>query len=515
MTQNNTTTEYNVIERNGQLQITLNTEILIPEDAPVRLTDAQLEELDYRKLYAAFSSKGRNPVTDPRVLFKVLAYCHQIHIYSNRQVVDACKNRIDVIWLLGDEPVPEQSTIARFRHRCAEEIEDLFYQYVNYLEEQGETDHEVVFIDGTKLESRAGRYTFCWRGTVEKNLVKVKEKVWKLTGLKTLSGLQKRLRSTKPTKLVFGKGKRKSREQREWEELDALRGRWEQYVEALEIMGDNRNSYSKTDPDATFMRLKEDHMRNGQLKPAYNVQIAVNSEYITGIEVFSDRTDYKTMEPFLRQTKKKHGKKYKKVTADAGFESLDNYLYLEEDGQISFIKPQNHDIAKTKKYRDQIGRAENMRYDPEADTYTCAMGRTLIMYRESKDKYSKHDVTVSHYRCENCTGCPLRTECCKAADPDKPKELRIRKQYLEKRAISEANISSEEGILLRVCRSIQVEGAFGLLKNDFGFRRFLTRGKRNVRTELFLLGMGFNLKKLWKKHQTGRLKTHLSVLDSA
>ena len=515
MTQNITNTEYNVVERNGQLKFTLNTEIIIPEDAPVRLTDAQLEELDYKRLYSAFSSKGRNPVTDPRVLFKVLAYANQIHIYSDRQIEDACRNRIDMIWLLNGESVPDHSTIARFKRRCAEEIEDLYYQYVNYLEKQGETDHEVVFIDGTKLESRAGRYTFCWRGTVEKNLSKVKQAVLKRTGLKTLLGLQKRQKHTKPDELVSGKGTRKSKEQREWEELETLREHWEKYAEALETLGEGRNSYSKTDPDATFMRMKEDHMRNGQLKPAYNVQIAVNSEYITGIEVFSNRTDYGTLEPFLRGIKKKHKKKYKKVTADAGFESLDNYLYLEENGQISFIKPQNHDIAQTKKFRSQIGRAENMIYNKDADTYTCAAGRMLRMYRESKDKYSKHDVVVSHYRCEDCTGCPRREECCKAADPEKPKELRIRKQYVEKRAISEANISTEEGIYLRICRSIQVEGAFGLLKNDFGFRRFLTRGKRNVRTELFLLGMGFNLKKLWKKRQTDRLKTHLSTLDTA
>ena len=515
MNKNITTTEYNVVERNGQLKVTLNTEKIIPEDAPVRLTDAQLEKLDYRRLYSAFSSKGRNPVTDPRVLFKVLAYSSEIHIYSNRQIVDACENRIDMIWLLDGEPVPDQSTIARFKQRCASEIEDLFYQYTRLLEEQGETDHEVVFIDGTKIESRAGRYTFCWRGSVEKNLEKVKQAVLAKTGLKTLLGLRKRLQNTKPAELVSGKGKHKSLEQREWEELESLRERWERYAEDLEIMGESRNSYSKTDRDATFMRMKEDHMRNGQLKPAYNVQIAVNSEYITGIEVFSNRTDYGTMEPFLRQLKKKHGKKYKKVTADAGYESLDNYLYLEENGQISFIKPQIHDTKETKKYRSQIGRAENMTYDADADTYICAMGKKLVMYRESKDRHSKHDVVVSHYRCENCAGCPRRAECCKAADWDKPKELRIRKQYEQKRAISEANIMTDEGILLRLCRSIQVEGAFGLLKNDFGFRRFLTRGKRNVRTELFLLGMGFNLKKLWKKRQAGRLKTHLSVLDSA
>lgn len=510
-----TTKEYTIVEREGQLKITLETEILIPKEAPVRLTDAQLEELDYSRLYRAFSSKGRNPVTDPRVLFKVLAYAHQIRIYSGRQIEDACRNRIDMIWLLNGEPTPDHCTITRFKKRCAEEIEDLFYQYTRQLEEQGETDHEAVFIDGTKIESRAGRYTFCWRGTVEKNLEKVKGKVLKATGLKTLSGLQNRLQKTRPSEFAAGKGKRKSPEQKSWEALDALRERWEQYEESLRIMGDGRNSYSKTDPDATFMRMKEDHMRNGQLKPGYNVQIAVNSEYITGIEVFSNRTDYGTLEPFLKEIEKKHGQKYQKITADAGYESLDNYLFLEENGQISFIKPQNHDVKKTKKFQSQIGRAENMEYDAESDAYVCAMGKTLSMYKESKDKNSKHDVTVSHYRCEDCKGCPRREECCKAADPEKPKEIRVRKQYEEKRAESEANITTEEGIFLRICRSIQVEGAFGLLKNDFGFRRFLTRGKRNVRTEIFLLGLGFNLKKLWKKQQAGRLKTHLSTLNSA
>ena len=516
MTQVKTQEQCNVVERNGQLVIALDVEKIIPENAPVRLADAQLEELDYRKLYEAYSPIGRNPATDPRVMFKVLAYtAEELHIYSDRQIEDACRNRVDVIWLLGDEPVPDHSTIARFKQRCAEEIEDLFYQYVRLLETKGETDHEVVFIDGTKLESRAGKYTFCWRGTVEKNLSKVKETVYGLTGLKSLQGLRKRLTNTKPAVYVSGKGRHKTQEQRDWERLDELRERWEQYAEALEIMGPDRNSYSKTDPDATFMRMKEDRMRNGQLKPGYNVQLAVNSEYITGIEAFSDRTDYGTLEPFLKELKKKHKKKYKKVTADAGYESLDNYLYLEENGQMSFIKPQDHDQRKTTKYRSQIGRMENMTYDEETDTYTCATGRTLSLYRESKDKYSKHDVTVSHYRCEDCTGCARRGECCKAKETDKPKEIRVRKQYKEKRAISEANISTEEGIYLRLCRSIQVEGAFGLLKYDFSFRRFFTRGKKNVRTELFLLALGFDLKKYWKKREAGRLQTHLSDLNTA
>ena len=132
-------------------------------------------------------------------------------------------------------------------------------------------------------------------------------------------------------------------------------------------MGEGRNSYSKTDPSATFMRMKEDHMRNGQLKPGYNVQIAVNSEYITGIEVFSDRTDYRTLKPFLRKLEQVHQASYEEVTADAGYESLDNYLYLEDNGQLCFIKPQNYEVKRRGSFRKQLGRIENMQYDAEED----------------------------------------------------------------------------------------------------------------------------------------------------
>ena len=494
--------------------ITLNTEKMIPEDAPVRLTDAQLEELDYRRLYRAFSPKGRKPVTDPRVMFKVLVFANQNRIYGSRQIEEVCRKHIDFIWLLNGEPIPDHSTITRFKKRCSKEIEDLFYQYTQFLERQGETDHEVVFIDGTKIESRAGRYTFCWRGSTEKALEKTKNAVKERTGLSTLQELSTLLGKSRPAVMVSGKGHPKTPEQKTWERLDHLRKQWENGLKSLEIMGPDRNSYAKTDPDATFMRMKEDHMRNGQLKPGYNVQIAVNSEYITGVEVFSNRNDHGTLEPFLRQLEKKHGKKYSKVTADAGYESMDNYLYLEENGQMSFIKPANHEQAKTKKFKSQIGRAENMCYDEKRDCYICAEGRTLSLKRESEDRKSRYGVMISHYRCENCSECPRRPECCQAADKEKQNEIRVRKLLKEKRARSEANITTEEGVFLRLCRSIQVEGAFGLLKNDFGFRRFLSTGKTNVRTELFLLAMGFNLKKLWKKRENGRLKTHLSTVKT-
>lgn len=509
--------QFTVSERHGQLVIALNEEYLLPENAPVRLTSAQLEELDYRKLYRAYSPRGRKSKVDPRVMFKVMVYGYQCGIYSSRKLEEACEYRIDFKWLLEGRKSPDHATFARFRTgRCGEVVEDLFYQYVKLLEKQGETDHETVFVDGTKLESSAGRYTFCWRGSVEKHLAKVRQKVFQLTGLKNRQALQEYLEQQREqVEFVRGKGKHKSEEQRRWEELDALCKRWEGYADSLKIMGESRNSYSKSDPDAAFMRMKDDHMRNGQLKPAYNVQIAVNSEYITGVEVFSNRTDFGTLVPFLKQLQQHHEARYEEVTADAGYESLENYLFLEANGQVSFIKPANYEAQKTKKFKQKIGRIENMAYDPEADCFTCAEGRKLPLRRENSELVDRHFVTTAHYRCESCKDCPRRSICCQAKDPEKPKEVTLKKTFWEKRAESQKNITTERGIYLRMCRSIQVEGAFALLKTDFGFRRFLTRGKQNVRTELFFLAMAFNLKKLWMKRENGRLKTHLSEIRIA
>ena len=504
-------------DRNGQVVFTLNSEIMLPEEAPVRLTSAQLEELDYRKLYEAYSSRGRKSVTDPRVLFKILVYGYQCGIYTTRKLEEACRYRIDFRWLLWDEPVPDHSTISRFRTgRCAEAVEDLFYQYVRYLEVQGETDHKTVFIDGTKLESRAGRYTFIWRKSVEKLLAKVKQKVYAATSLTSLEGLEQQL-SDKGAEIRFvhGAGRRKSEAQKEWEALDELRRKWREYEEKLTIMGADRNSYSKTDPDATFIRMKDDHMRNGQLKPGYNVQIGVNSEYITGIDAFSNRTDYGTMVPFLKTMGQRHGKKYKSVTADAGYERFNNYLFLEANGQLSFIKPANYEQQKSSSFKKQIGRMENMAYDAEDDSYTCAQGRKLNLRRECTELKNGRYITTAWYRCESCADCPVREKCCQAKDTAQAKELRVNKTLQELRKDSLENITSEHGIHLRLSRSIQVEGAFGLLKNDFGFRRFLTRGKKNIRTELFFLALAFDLKKLWMKRDRGRLRTHLSEISAA
>ena len=500
----------------------MDMEIKIPMDDPVRLLSAQLEELDYRELYRAYSSEGRKSVAEPRIIFEVLVHGYMCTIYSTRKLEEACHKRVDFMWLLQGEPVPDYSTFARFRSgRTKDAVENLFYQFVLKLEEIGETEHDEVFIDGTKIESAANRYSFVWRKTTEKHLERVKEQVRQefasreICGNVTLKKLRFLVAADKSAcekaniNFVHGIGRRKTPKQHAWEKLNDLLSKWEDYEKKLFTIGNTRNSYSKTDPDATFMHMKEDHMRNGQLKPGYNVQIAVNSEYITGVAAFSNRTDSGTLQPFLRHLQRKHKKKYKAITTDAGYESLDNYLYLEENGQTSFIKPINYEVQKTKKYKAQIGRRENMQYNDLEDCYICADGRKLHFRRESTqlDKQSRFQ-TTAFYRCESCADCQHRQACCKAKD-DAPKEIKVSTELLRLSQQSQENITTPQGILLRVNRSIQVEGAFGILKNDRKFKRFLMRGRTNISTELYLLCLAFDVKKLWAKCNTARLKTHL------
>ena len=177
---------------------------------------------------------------------------------------------------------------------------------------------------------------------------------------------------------------------------------------------------------------------------------------------------------------------------------------------MSFIKLSNYEVQKTKKYRSQIGHIENMKYDKEEDCFLCAEGRKLYCRKVSTEVKNGTPVTRAWYRCGNCRNCPQREKCCRKQDINEPKEVIMKETFWEKRAQSLENITSERGIQLRMNRSIQVEGAFGLIKNDFGFRRFLTTGRKNVRIELLFLALGFNPKKRWMKQQKRRLETHYS-----
>ncbi|MBE6602198.1 MAG: transposase [Ruminococcaceae bacterium] len=154
------------------------------------------------------------------------------------------------------------------------------------------------------------------------------------------------------------------------------------------------------------MRLKDDAMKNGQLKPAYNVQIGVESEYIVGVGIFSNPTDVNTLIPFLKRIRSHTKRKIDRIVADAGYESRENYMYLKENGQKSFIKPQNYEISKTRRYKNDKYRVENMKYDGEKDVYVCENGDILFFVCEKEElTASGYKVRVRYYRNRSCKGC--------------------------------------------------------------------------------------------------------------
>lgn len=524
---------YNEFNDNFQLILPLNLENLIPEDDSVRLLSHVLEGLDYRKLYKAYSSVGRKPAVEPKIMFKIISYAYSQNIYSSRKIEKACKRDINFRWLLQGYKAPDHTTISRFRkeYLSNEVIEDLFYQQVNYLADQNEILFENVFIDGTKIEANANRYTFVWKKAIYKNEEKMFDKVVTLieninveelreftiqkeTLIEDIDKILEWLlleKGKRKIEFVHGIGKRKTTIQKWTEQLSEYRERQEKYNCSKKILS-KRNSYSKTDNDATFMHMKDDHMRNGQLKPAYNVQIAVESEYITGVGIFNDRNDITTLIPMLNNMQEKIGRKHLNVIADSGYESEENYLFLEANKQIPYIKPQTYEKWKKKSFKNDISKRENMKYDAEADFYICHNGKKLlpisVIHRKSASGY-KAEVTV--YECESCDNCVHKTKCTKAKGNRK---MQVSKKFVEKREISYRNITTELGAKLRMNRSIQVEGAFGVLKHDYEFNRFLTRGKNSVKTEFILLCFGYNINKLHSKIQNERDQSHLHELKS-
>ncbi|MCR3761934.1 IS1182 family transposase [Clostridium felsineum] len=527
------TKNYNQFNDNLQLILPLNLENLIPEDDSVRLLSYLLEGLNYKKLYKAYSSVGRKSAVEPKIMFKIISYAYSQNIYSSRKIEKACKRDINFKWLLQGFKAPDHATISRFRKKYLsnEVIEDLFYQQVNYLAKEKELLFENVFIDGTKIEANANRYTFVWKKAIYKNEGKMFDKIIALVKNINLERLMEFTieretliddinkilqwllfeKEKRNIEFVHGIGKRKTAIQKWIEQLSQYKERQEKYNLSKKIFS-KRNSYSKTDTDATFMHMKDDHMRNGQLKPAYNVQIAVDSEYVTGVGVFDDRNDIATLIPMITNMQEKIGHKYTNVIADSGYESEENYLFLESNNQIPYIKPQTYEKWKKRSFKNDISKRENMKYDVKTDTYTCHNNRKLfpsyILHKKSASGYTS-EVTV--YECENCDNCTLKSKCTKAKNNRK---MQVSKTFIKKRQISYNNIKTELGTKLRMNRSIQVEGAFGILKSDYEFKRFLTRGKNSVKTEFILLCFGYNINKLHLKIQNERTQKYLHELKT-
>ena len=507
-----------------QLLLPINLGILIPSDDSVRLLSQIVEELDLTDLILAYSPNGRNPVVPPRIMFKILVYAYMNGIYSSRKIETCCRRDINFMWLLEGFNAPDHNTIARFRSGRLEAcIENLFNQFILRLHELDEVRFDHVFIDGTKIEANANKYTFVWKKSTEKFAAKLPAKIAELAtemneefdtqftppdnegGFLILRNMLEYLMMLKEKmSIVFvsGKGQMKTSVQRYSEKALDILEKHEKYQGYMEQF-DNRNSFSKTDNDATFMHMKEDHMRNSQLKPGYNFQIGVENGYILAMDLSCERSDIYTLIPMLNVLEKSFPDNHiNDIVCDAGYESEENYAYLAKNEYTSFVKPVNYESKKKRNYKQWIGKPENMTYDPEKDEYICADGRNLKPERIKFDtkRRSKYEREITIYKCESCEGCALSGKCKKT---ENDKRIEVSKDFVRYRSASKENICSEKGIVLRINRSIQVEGAFGMLKEDYRFRRFLMRGKENVFIECMLMSFSYNINKLHNK-QAGR-----------
>ncbi len=502
-----------------QLIMPLNVGILIPDDDSVRLLSRILEEIDLKDLLSAYSSNGRNPKVPPRIMLKILIYAYMNRVYTSREIEKRCRRDINFMWLLEGYPAPDHNTINRFRRdRLRENLEIIFNRFIEILHVIGEVQFENVFIDGTKIEANANKYSFVWKKATDKYEAKLPDKTQSLLlevnkefgtefileendeELKVLGYLAVFLTSKKSEEsieFVSGKGKRKTKLQKFMENALALleqKGKYQDYQKEFV----NRNSFSKTDRDATFMHMKEDHMRNSQLKPGYNFQIGVENGYVIGMDISEERSDIYTLIPMLKRLEENFSdKRFSNIVCDAGYESEENYHYLSKNNYNSFIKPVNYEQQKTKKHRQWVGKPENMIYDEQKDEYICAKGRRLrpIYTTIDKRRRSRFERELTVYECDNCNMCGFK-QCKKSKNN---KRLKISKNFKTYRQESLSNITSEQGIILRINRSIQVEGAFGMMKEDYGFRRFLTRGKENVFIESILMCFSYNINKLHNK----------------
>jgi transposase len=509
-----------------QLYLPMDVGVKIESSESVRLLLEITERLDYSELTATYDRLPREKEATPKQMFQLVILGFMEKITSTRKLESSCKHDIRFMYVLQGKPAPDHNRFWSFiKHRLQGGVaEHLFYQITNYLMEIGEISLANVFIGGTKIEANANRYSFVWKKSTNKYEARLDEKLsdfkaeligryleelpGEATADECLNSL-KTLATSKNLNFVHGRGKRKSQLQRDIETLEGYLTRKHKYRGYNETFK-GRNSFSKTDTDATFMRMKDDHMMNGQLKPGYNLQLAVSGEYIVGIDISSERSDKQTLIPLLnRMEKGMDGKRFESAIMDAGYESEENYKTLKDRNQAAYIKPQNYEKSKRRKYKTNAYLRENMPYDPQADTYTCPAGHLFkYIYTTKRRSTSGFESEITMYECSGCNTCPHKSDCTRAKDN---RRLSVSKDFVALRQESRNRITSDTGKLLRLNRSIQSEGAFGVLKQDYSFKRFARRGAENVLTETILYSIAYNINKL---HSKTKRKLHGVVLHS-
>lgn len=456
-------------------------------------------------------------------LLKIILFAFMENGYvSLRELEKMCKTDIRYMWLLDDMPAPTFATIGNFIRDClTEKIEDIFLDINKVIFEKDNVDLSHTYIDGTKIEANANKYTWVWKKSSIKNRDKTFEKVtqiieeinkeelaylgvkietrheYAIEYLEEIIEKYKELLNIDITKFVQGKGKRKTNYQRRYEKLEEYKEKLTKYAKHIKICGEKRNSYSKTDKDATFMRIKRGYMGNDQLLPAYNMQVAVCDEYIATLDVKQYAADVDCFIPLMEKFNKQYGKYPKYPVADAGYDSFNNYIYCEQHRMEKFMKfTMFEKETKDSKYRENPYRAVNFSRD-ESGNLICPNGRKFKFKYERHITGNNYGRTEEIYECENCENCEYKKECCPRANDNRT--IRINRELTSIHEEVLKNLCSIQGALLCMNRSIQAEGTYGIIKWNKSYKRLRRKGLDNVALEFTLIASGFNLYKYHNK----------------
>lgn len=511
----------------------------IPVDHPVRLVNQVVDDLGIDHIISEYKGGGTTSY-HPRMLIKVLFYAYLSNVYSCRKIEKALRENIYFMWLAGNS-TPDFRTINYFRgKRLKNHIHQLFADVVRLLQQLGYVSLEVQYIDGTKIESAANRYTFVWKKTVEKQKARLEQKIQSVIDeidghIKTDQQESNKTETPRPidstelkTKLEELNRKNKQPDKATQKQLKQLQEdhlpRLKKYEQQLETL-DGRNSFSKTDTDATFMRLKDDHMQNGQLKPAYNTQISTEEQFITHFSIHQTAGDTTTLKGHLDSFETQYQVQSKAAVTDAGYGSEENYELMEEKGIDAYVKYNYFHQEQKVSQKANPFLVQNLYYNAKEDFYVCPMGQRL----ENKGKRKRISVNgytseASCYEARRCDGCPLRGAC---HNNKGNRIIEVNHRLDELRAKAKNMLTSEAGIAHRKKRPVEVEAVFGQLKSNNQFTRFTLKTLPKVTIEFGLMSIGHNLRKLmaksFKKGQNGRcsaysyplwLETQLALLTN-
>lgn len=490
---------------------------LVPENHMVRVVDAVIDRLDISDILSTYRGGG-NSAFNPKMMLKVLVFAYLSNVYSSRRIEELLRRDIYFMWLAGMKR-PDFRTINYYRgKRLKEGFDAVFTQVVRLLHEEGFVSLKVQYIDGTKIESVANKYTFVWRGSVEKYDARLKEKTEALlcqieqnhaiesqenpvSEELTAEEVAKRVERIREKVDADNLSKEESKALKQME-TDAV-PRMNRYKEQLETMG-SRNSYSKTDPDATFMRMKEDAMLNGQLKPGYNVQISTENQFITNFGIYQRPTDTLTMIGYLESFKVRYGRQSGVIVADSGYGSEENYGYMFRNGMTPYVKYNMFHVEQRRVYRNDPFRVSNLFYNPDGDFFVCPMGQKMKFIRHEK-RYtaSGYQQTVSVYRASRCQGCPLRGQCHKSK---RDRQIEVNHTLDDYKARARELLTSEQGLKHRSKRPVEPEAVFGQIKEGGKFRRLRLKGLTGAKIDFGLKALAHNLRKLahaWAKSSFG------------